>query len=89
MNRQEINLIGGGFQHSPSTSGFEPLYMKWVKGSQTAAISIYVDHDLKSPTNPNTKNYGWLAESKTIINNLYEWAKNNIDYLKKNFIYII
>ena len=88
MNRQEINLIGGGFQHSPSTSGFEPLYMKWVKDGQTAAISIYVDHALKSPTNPNTKNYGWLVESKTIINNLYEWVKNNINYLKRNFILV-
>ena len=88
MNRQEINLIGGGFQHSPSTSGFEPLYMKWVKGVQTAPISIYVDQALSSPTNPNTKNYGWLTESKTIIGHLYNWAKNNIDYLKQNFILV-
>jgi hypothetical protein len=88
MNRQEINLIGGGFQHSPSTSGFDPLYIKWVKGVQTAPISIYVDQGLTSPTNPNTKNYGWLSESKTIINDLYEWAKNNVDYLKQNFILV-
>jgi hypothetical protein len=84
--RQQINLIGGGFQHSPSTSGFEPLYMKWVKGNQTAPISIYVDHSIKQPTNPNTKNYGWLAESKTINSSLYEWCSINIEYLKNNFI---
>ena len=36
--RQEINLIGGGFQHSPSTSGDESLYMIWVKCQQTATI---------------------------------------------------
>ena len=85
MKRQEINLIGGGFQHSPSTSGFEPLYIKWVKGAQTAPISIHVDQGLATPTNPATKNYGWLSESKTIIGNLYDWARNNVDYLKQNF----
>lgn len=86
--RQPINLIGGGFQHSPSTSGFEPLHITWVKGLNTAPISIYVDNGLKTETNQNTKNYGWLSESKTIIGGLYDWAKNNIDYLKKNFILV-
>jgi hypothetical protein len=88
MNRQEINLIGGGFHHSQSTSGFDPLYMKWVKGAQTAPISIYVDQALSFQTNPNTKNYGWISESKTIIGSLYNWAQNNINYLKKNFILV-
>jgi|694.fasta_scaffold37788_10 hypothetical protein len=85
MNKQEINLIGGGFSHSPSTSGFEPLYVKWIKNGQSAPISIYVDNALTMTPNPNTQNYGWLVESKTIIGSMYEWAKNNIDYLKKNF----
>jgi hypothetical protein len=84
--RQEINLIGGGFQHSPSTSGYEPLYMKWVKGQQTAPVSIYVDHSIKQPTNPNTKNYAWLVESKTINYSLYDWCSNNIQYLESKFI---
>tara|TARA_R110000803_G_scaffold56969_1_gene114710 strand:- start:2489 stop:3298 length:810 start_codon:yes stop_codon:yes gene_type:complete len=85
-NRQEINMIGGGFQHSPSTSGFEPLYMKWVKGQQTAPISIYVDNAIKTPTNQDTKNYAWLVESKTINSSLYDWCLNNTQYLKDNFI---
>lgn len=84
--RKEINLIGGGFQHSPSTSGYEPLYMKWVKGTQTSPTSIYVDHSIKQPTNPNTRNYGWLVESKTINPSLYDWCLNNIEHLKSNFI---
>jgi hypothetical protein len=84
--RQEINLIGGGFQHSPSTSGHEPLYVKWVKGKQTSPISIYVDHSIKKPPTQNTKNYAWLVESKTINPSLYDWCSNNIQYLKDNFI---
>ena len=89
MNRQEINLIGGGFQHSPSTSGFEPIYMKWIKGIETALITIYVDEALLRPINNiSKKNYGWLCESKTINRNLYEWVKNNINILKDKFILV-
>jgi hypothetical protein len=88
MDRQEINLIGGGFQHSPSTSGFDPIYVKWVKGPYTSSISFYIDNSITYTPNPKTKNYGWLVESKTIIGGVYEWAKNNIDLLKKNFILV-
>jgi hypothetical protein len=79
-------MIGGGFQHLISTNGIEPKYMEWVKGSHTAPISIYIDNALASQKNPNTKNYGWLCESRTIIGNIYNWCANNIDYLKSNFI---
>lgn len=88
MHKQPINLIGGGFQHSPSTSGYEPLFMTWVKNNQTAPISIYVDNGLQMATNPNTKNYGWLCESKTINVGLYQWCVNNIDYLRNKFILV-
>lgn len=88
MNRQEINLIGGGFQHSPSTSGFDPLYLKWVKGPYTSPISFYIDNSITSTPDPNTRNYGWIVESKTIIGGVYEWAKNNIEFLKGNFILV-
>ena len=79
-------MIGGGFQHLISTNGIEPKYMEWVKGSYTAPISIYIDNALSAQKNPNTKNYGWLCESRTIIGNIYNWCANNIDYLKSNFI---
>ena len=88
QSRQEINLIGGGFQHSLSTSGFEPKYITWVKGYGNAPISIHVDEGIKFKTNKNTKNYAWLCESKTINGHLYDWCRNNIDYLKNNFIFV-
>jgi hypothetical protein len=88
QNRQDINLIGGGFSHSPSTSGYEPLYMKWIKSVQTSPISIYVDHSIRTPSNRTTKNYAWLCESKTINQDLYSWCENNIEYLKANFKYV-
>jgi hypothetical protein len=89
--RQPINLIGGGFQHSPSTSGFDTKYITWVKGEQTAPISIYVDYSIKMGTNSSNgviKNYAWLCESKTINSDLYLWCENNIDFLKLNYIHV-
>ena len=88
MERQEINMVGGGFQHSPSTSGYEPLYVKWVKGLHTAPISMYIDYQIKTIPTPNTKNYGWLSESKTINTGLYEWCAENIEFLKKHYILV-
>jgi hypothetical protein len=41
--------------------------MKWIKAGDTAPISIYVDNSIMKPINPNTKNYGWLAESRPLI----------------------
>jgi len=87
-DRVKINLIGGGFSHSLSSSGFEPKYIKWVKGVETEEISIYVDLSIRKRINPNTKNYGWLSESKTINTNLYTWCANNIQYLESNFTHV-
>jgi hypothetical protein len=84
--RRKINLIGGGFQHVPSTSTFEPKYIEWVKGKQTSDISVYCDFSVKGTINPRTKNYGWLVESKTINKGLYEWCKSNAELLKSKFI---
>jgi len=87
-NRQIINLIGGGFQHSPSSSGFEPEYIIWSKNNYVSPISFYVDRAIMGEVNENTQNHGWLAESKTINNSLYEWCGNNIELLEKKFIKI-
>lgn len=85
MLKTKINMIGGGFKHAVSTNDLPPKYIEWVKDG-SAQISIYIDNGLHFLTNPNTKNYGWLCESKTIAPNNYEWAKNNIRLLKEKFI---
>lgn len=84
-NRQSLNLIGGGFRHSPSTSGYDALYVKWDKTNFQSPISIHVDKDIQTLPNPDKINYGWLCESKTIQPGMYEWCKNNIEYLIQHF----
>lgn len=85
-NRVPMNLIGGGFRHSPSSSGFEPEYITWIKHEESAQISIYVDNAITGGVNPSKQNYGWICESKTIQPGLYEWASNNVDVLRDKFI---
>ncbi len=90
MNKQEINLIGGGFQHTTSSTDKSiPQYIKWLPESNNAPISIYVDnHLIYNVIDNNKKNYGWLCESNTIIGSYYDWCKNNIKTLKEKFITI-
>lgn len=83
--KQKINMIGGGFQHTVSTNDMSPKFIEWVKDG-SAPISIHIDNGLFSPINQNTKNYGWLCESKTIIPSCYDWCEKNTEELKNKFI---
>jgi hypothetical protein len=85
-NIQLINMVGGGFQHDFSSSANKkPKLIEWVKNNHTAPISIHIDNSIMSPVDKTKKNYAWLSESKTIIPNVYNWAKDNITYMEENF----
>lgn len=85
MNKQTINMVGGGFRHQNSSSfGHEAKNVKWIKDG-SANISIHIDNGLRIPPNKTKLNYGWLSESKTIIGDIYGWCVNNIQYLEDNF----
>lgn len=88
MNKQDINLIGGCFQHgSSSTDNSDPQFITWLKNSNDAPISIYVDAaNMYGIFDTTKKNYGWLCESKTIIGGCYDWCRVYADVLKEKFI---
>jgi hypothetical protein len=46
---------------------------------------MYVDFAIKGNINPNTTNYAWLCESRTINPSIYEFCLNNTEYLKEKF----
>jgi len=87
MIKQQINMIGGGFQHEVcSSAGNTPKYIEWVKGNNSAPISIHIDGALhNTPTDKTKKNYGWLQESRSIIPAVYKWCADNIKYIEDNF----
>jgi hypothetical protein len=78
-------MIGGGFHHSPSSSGNEPLHIKWIKGERTAKVSIHIDYEIKNVPDKGKENYGWLSESRDINGNLYEWCRKNVGFLEANY----
>jgi hypothetical protein len=88
--RQKLNLIGGGFHHADSSSGYSiPKLIEWVKVGETAPISVHIDHSIiDRKVNKNKKNYAWLLESSAIIPDVIEWVKNNIKYIDNNFEFI-
>jgi hypothetical protein len=85
--KQKINLIGGGFQHAYSSSGWSvPEHVEWVKNEFTAPISVYIDNSIiDAKVDRSKKNYAWIAESSAIIKNVIEWVKNNIESVESNF----
>ena len=87
MNKQKINMVGGGFQHEVcSSAGSIPKHIEWVKGDHYAPISIHIDYGIINQKVDNTKvNYAWLSESKTINTDLYVWVIDNLDFLSENF----
>lgn len=82
-----MNLIGGGFQHAYSSSGWSvPKHIEWVKGEESAPISVYIDGTIiNANVNKNKKNYAWIAESSSIVDNVIEWVKSNLSEVESKF----
>jgi Glycosyltransferase family 10 (fucosyltransferase) C-term len=84
----DCNLIGGGFQHAYSSSGWNiSQYINW-KRDLSANINFYIDESIFFNVPFKTKNFGWLYESPAINQNLYNKILNYIDFFEKNFIAI-
>jgi len=84
----KINMIGGGFQHDVCSSALNKNeHIEWVKDG-SANISIHIDNALGQQVNPNNENYGWLAESSSIIPQIISNVVNNIPTYKEKYKYI-
>lgn len=85
-----INLIGSGFSHAFSSSGYyKPKNITFDFESDKNDITIYVDRSIINPAiNPNKKNYCWLAESSGVLLDVIEWIKLNKTFIEENFIYL-
>ncbi len=89
--KKYLNLIGGGFTHAYSSSGWsKPEFLIWNKYPNTNSdISVHVDDAIFGiPIDNSKKNYAWIGESSAVVNNVIEWIKNNKKYVEENFIYL-
>jgi hypothetical protein len=88
MSKTKINMVGGGFQHDICSSALnENKYVEWVKDN-SANISIHIDNGLLVETNKNKLNFGWVAESSSIVPNIISEVKKNLSKYKEKFEFI-
>ena len=84
----KINMIGGGFQHDICSSALNiNKHVEWMKDT-SSNISIHIDNSILAPIDETKTNFGWFAESSSIIPQVISEVKNNIQHYKNNFKYI-
>jgi len=82
---KKINMVGGGFQHDICSSALNKnKFVEWDKNG-SSNISIHIDDGLRFAVDNSKKNYGWLAESSSIIPNFINDVVSNIDSYKEKF----
>jgi hypothetical protein len=87
MIKLPINMVGGGFQHSTSSSGYEiPKLIEWRK-DLSADISIHIDEAISSYGYERIK-FAWIAESSAIVPHVIEYVKSNYNELIKHYKFI-
>jgi hypothetical protein len=88
MSLVKINMIGGGFQHDVCSSALNKnKYVDWIKDG-SANISIHIDNALKDRPDPSKENYGWIAESSSIVPDIISAVIAAIPFYKQKFKYI-
>ena len=80
---EKINMIGGGFQHDVCSSALNKnKHIEWIKDG-SANISIHIDNALLSNVDNRKLNFGWIAESSSIIPNVIGHVKENVNQYKE------
>jgi len=91
FEKEEIGLIGGGFQHAfSSTLWKKPKYIEFVK-QQYRDITFFVDWAILEHINSKgcNKKIGWVLESRNITPGLIEAIKNNKEKIEAEYDLII
>ena len=88
MDKININMIKGPFQHDVCSSALNVnKYVTWKK-DKSADISCHIDYGILANVDSSKLNYGWICESSAIVPSVIkEVVKNKNDY-KKKFKYI-
>jgi len=82
----QLSSFGSPFRHTYSSClNIKPTNFEWVHdNSSSSDIEVYMDYDVLGGCNSKSKNkFLWLCESKEIIEEQYNFVKNNCDILKQ------
>ena len=93
--KRKINLVGNSFTHLTggnkgySVHGKESKYVEWVF-DLSADETVYVDQNINQAFTDKVEGvkYGWLLESKFVVEGLAEEVKANLEEYFKVFKYI-
>ena len=83
--KTKINMSGGGFQHTISSTGSPTRFVEWVQGYANAKITIHIDTALVgrySSIYRKGLNYGWLCEARP-VSYYYKWDTKKLPYNMK------
>lgn len=82
----KIGLIGGGFQHSYSSTLWKhPSHFIWSKNN-IEDITFFVDEGIENGLTVNCeRKFAWLLESRTINPNDVLFVKNNWEKVSKEY----
>lgn len=90
MDREEIGLIGGDFQHAHSTTLWKhPSHFKWVN-EERRDITFYVDTMILPGCNDNVpkRKFAWLVESRIIVPSAIKDIKENWQQISNSYEYL-
>lgn len=88
MSTVKINMIGGGFQHDICSSALNKnKYVQWVKDN-SSNISVHIDNGILMNVNVNKLNFGWFAESSSIIPSVISEVTSKISEYKEKYKFI-
>jgi len=85
---KNFNLFGGGFHHQTcSTYKQNSKNIKWDYGKNVNEITFYVDKSIINGLKDQKSKikYGWLLESKYIVNGLEKICLDNMLTFKKHY----
>jgi hypothetical protein len=84
-----IGLIGGGFQHAPSSTLFNKIqHFKWAKDT-ICPQTFFIDNTIIEGCGVGyIDKFAWLVESKDIIGGAVDFVKNNVELVSKSYKYL-
>lgn len=88
--KRQIGLIGGGFQHTNSTTLYKhPKFFEWAK-NEIKDITFYIDEDILSGCDDSRskRKFAWVVESRSIIPNAIQDIKNNWEKISNSYEYL-
>lgn len=84
-----VGLIGGGFQHAPSTTLYRPIKNFVWRKDTICPQTFFIDNAIIEGCGVGyIDKFAWLVESRDIIGGAVDFVKNNVELVSKSYKYL-